>query len=398
LRDLLFLSQRIPYPPNKGDKIRSFNILKHLSATHRIHLACFIDDEADWVETPALDEYCVQTHFVRLNPTAAKLRSLKAFATGDALNLPYFNDAGLDSWVQNTIQSVKPPLAFVFSSQMVQYLFRADHQFEKIVVDFCDVDSDKWRQYSDVKSWPMNWVYRRESEKLLEYDRKVASKVDAATFVAPPEVELFNRLSPETTDNISAVSNGIDSDYFDPHGDYPTPYQDEGPVLIFTGAMDYWPNIQCVQWFVEEIFPLILPKIPNASFHIVGGNPSPQVQELANSSNIFVSGRVPDMRPYFKHADIAVVPMQIARGMQNKVLEAMAMALPTVVTPQALEGIDLPEEPSLYLADSAQTFANSCVDALLDKSSAARGALSRQWVMDTYSWDAQLGAYNELLA
>ena len=281
---------------------------------------------------------------------------------------------------------------------MVQYLFRADHQFEKIVVDFCDVDSDKWRQYSDVKSWPMNWVYRRESEKLLEYDRKVASKVDAATFVAPPEVELFNRLSPETTDNISAVSNGIDSDYFDPHGDYPTPYQDEGPVLIFTGAMDYWPNIQCVQWFVEEIFPLILPKIPNASFHIVGGNPSPQVQELANSSNIFVSGRVPDMRPYFKHADIAVVPMQIARGMQNKVLEAMAMALPTVVTPQALEGIDLPEEPSLYLADSAQTFANSCVDALLDKSSAARGALSRQWVMDTYSWDAQLGAYNELLA
>jgi sugar transferase (PEP-CTERM/EpsH1 system associated) len=403
LRDLLFLSQRIPYPPNKGDKIRSFNILKHLSATHRIHLACFIDDEADWAETPALDEYCVQTHFVRLNPTTAKLRSLKAFATGDALNLPYFYDGALDSWIQQTIQTVKPPLAFVFSSQMVQYLFRADHEFEKIVVDFCDVDSDKWRQYSDVKSWPMNWVYRRESEKLLEYDRKVAGKVDAATFVATPEVELFNKLSPETTDNISAVSNGIDCDYFDPHTDYTNPYEpgphgEEGPVLIFTGAMDYWPNIQCVQWFASEIFPLILPKIPNASFHIVGGNPSPQVKELSENPSIYVSGRVPDMRPYFKHAKIAVVPIQIARGMQNKVLEAMAMALPTVVTPQALEGINLPDAPSLYLADTAQTFADSCVDALLDKTSAVRGEISRQWVMDKYSWNAQLGAYDELLA
>jgi sugar transferase (PEP-CTERM/EpsH1 system associated) len=398
VRDLLFLSQRIPYPPNKGDKIRSFNILKHLSASFRIHLACFIDDPEDWAHTDALDEYCEQTHFVRLNPLSAKIRSLKAFATGAPLNLPYFRDPSLDDWVARVTQSVNPSAAFVFSSQMVQYLMRSDHKFERTVIDFCDVDSDKWRQYAATKQWPLSWLYKREATELLKFDQSVAHFVDAATFVAEPEVELFNRLSPETSSRISAVSNGIDCDYFDPDLNQDDPYTVPGPKLIFTGAMDYWPNIDSVQWFANDILPLVQNRIPDASFHIVGGNPSPDVTKLTQISGVFVTGRVPDMRPYFKHAALAVVPMRIARGIQNKVLEAMAMAKPTVVTPQALEGIDLPEDPTLYVADDAQSFADSCIDALTEDQAALRGARARQWAQDHYSWQARLGAYDALFS
>ena len=398
MRDLLFLSQRIPYPPNKGDKIRSFNILKHLSASFRIHLACFIDDPEDWAHTDALNEFCAQTHFVRLNPLAAKARSLTAFATGAPLNLPYFRDQSLDDWVGQVTKSVRPSAAFVFSSQMVQYLMRSGHEFERTVVDFCDVDSDKWRQYAETKQWPLSWLYRREAETLLDYDRTVAQFVDAATFVAEPEVELFNRLSPETANCVSAVSNGIDCDYFDPALEQIDPYTGAAPKMIFTGAMDYWPNIDSVVWFSTDILPLIRKRFPDATFHIVGGNPSPDVAKLTQIPGVFVTGRVPDMRPYFKHATLAVVPMRIARGIQNKVLEAMAMAKPAIVTPQALEGIDLPGDPTLYLASEAQAFADACIEALTANEAAQRGDRGRQWARDHYSWSARLGAYDELLA
>lgn len=398
MRDMLFLSQRIPYPPNKGDKIRSFNILKHFSTSHRIHLGCFIDDPADWEHVPALQEYCVDTCIVPLNKTVAKIKSAKAFLTGAPLNLPYFYDRRIERWSQKVFAEVKPEAAFAFSSQMGQYFLNAAPRPPRVVIDFCDVDSDKWRQYAASKNWPASWVFRREADTLLAFDRRVAAAVDAATFVAQPEVDLFLDLAPECTGKIHAIGNGIDTEYFTPDGTYASPYASGGPIAIFTGAMDYWPNVDAVVWFANEIFPLVRVAIPDARFFIVGGGPTAEVLKLETVDGVHVAGRVPDMRPYFAHADAAVTPMRIARGIQNKVLEAMAMAKPTVTTPTALAGIDATPERDILVAETAEAFAAQTIRALQNEAATALGQAAKTFVSNAYSWESQLSPYDALIA
>lgn len=397
MQDMLFLSQRLPYPPNKGDKIRSFNILKHFAKSYRIHLGCFIDDPADWEHVPALQQYCADSCILPLNKTMAKIRSLQAFLTGDPLNLPYFHSAALGRWTDKVLADVRPRAAFAFSSQMAQFLLNAQPRPERIVIDYCDVDSDKWRQYAASCNWPMNWVYNREGRTLLEYDRTVARSIDAGTFVADQEVSLFNSLSPDTTAKIHAVGNGIDTEYFAPDGDYPDPYDAGGPVLIFTGAMDYWPNVDAVTWFSSEIFPAIQSAINGARFYIVGSNPSGDVEKLAQREGVFVTGRVPDMRPYLRHAQAAVTPMRIARGVQNKVLEAMAMSKPTVTTPTALAGIDAKPDRDIIVADGADDFIRKTIFALQDPAATALGISGRAFVVRECSWETRLAGYDALI-
>ena len=397
MRDMLFLSQRIPYPPNKGDKIRSFNILKHFSATHRIHLGCFIDDPGDWEHVPALKEYCTDSCIISLDKTKAKIKSLEAFLTGAPLNLPYFRDRKIAKWTRSVLADVKPDAAFAFSSQMGQYFFDATPRPRRIVVDFCDVDSDKWRQYAETKAWPMSWVFRRESRTLLAFDRQLAAAVDAATFVAQPEVDLFTKLAPECASKVQAIGNGIDTDYFDPAGAYANPYDPGGPIVIFTGAMDYWPNVDAVTWFATQIFPRVRAALADARFYIVGGGPTPEVRSLAAEEGVHITGRVPDMRPYFAHASAAVTPMRIARGIQNKVLEAMAMAKPTVTTPTALAGIGAAPDREVLVAAEAENFAAQTIRALQDTDAAALGARARSCVERDYTWSSQLAPYDALV-
>ncbi|NKB55947.1 MAG: TIGR03087 family PEP-CTERM/XrtA system glycosyltransferase [Alphaproteobacteria bacterium] len=398
MRDMLFLSQRIPYPPNKGDKIRSFNILKHFSATHRIHLGCFIDDPEDWEHVTTLQDYCVDTCIVPLNKIMAKTRSLRAFFTGAPLNLPYFYDRVLDDWVKTVFTDVKPHAAFAFSSQMGQYFLQAAPRPSRMVIDYCDVDSDKWHQYAQSKSWPASWLFERESRTLLEFDRRVAKAVDAGTFVAAPEVELFESLAPETRGKIHAIGNGIDTEYFSPEKTYPSPYDAGGPIVIFTGAMDYWPNVDAVVWFATDIFPRVRDAIQDARFFIVGGSPSPDVLKLEKIDGVHVAGRVPDMRPYFVHAQAAVTPMRIARGIQNKVLEAMAMSKPTVTTPTALAGIDATRDTEILVAEDADTFAAQTVYALRNPAASDIGDRAKAFVSRSYTWSSQLAPYDALVA
>ncbi len=398
MRDMLFLSQRIPYPPNKGDKIRSFNILKHFSATHRIYLGCFIDDPEDWDHVPALQDYCVESCVVPLNKTVAKIRSLKAFLNDAPLNLPYFHDHKLEAWTKRIYAEVRPSVAFAFSSQMGQYFLGAAPRPPRIVIDYCDVDSDKWHQYAEKNCWPKSWLFERESRTLLKFDRFVAHEVDAGTFVAQPEVDLFENLAPETKDKLHAIGNGIDTEYFSPDRNYATPYEDGGPVILFTGAMDYWPNIDAVEWFAEEIFPLIRKTRPDARFFIVGGNPASEVRMLEKNEGIHVPGRVPDMRPYFAHAHVAVAPMRIARGIQNKVLEAMAMGRPTVTTPTALAGINASPDQEILVAKDAETFAVQTLLALKTFDTNSIGTQAKEFVRRTYKWSDQLAPYDALIA
>jgi sugar transferase (PEP-CTERM/EpsH1 system associated) len=397
VEDLLLLIHRIPYPPNKGDKIRSYHLLKHLAQHYRVHLATFVDDPDDWQYVPHVQALCASSHFAPMNPLLARLKSLGALLKNRSLSLDYYRDAKLARWVRDSVAAHKIERVLVFSSAMAQY---ADpYRDARRVVDFCDVDSDKWRQYADQKSFPMSVLYRYEAKQLLRYERQVARDYDASLFVSAPEAELFRQLAPESSAKIGHFSNGVDTDYFSPHGSYASPYSAGERALVFTGAMDYWPNVDAVQWFCDEVFPLLRARFPELRFYIVGARPSPAVQALGQREGVKVTGTVPDVRPYIAHAAVAVAPLRIARGIQNKVLEAMAMATPVVVSPQALEGIDAVPGSELVLAEDAPAFADA-VGTLLDgqdSASAAIGQAARAKVQRQYSWSSNLACIGESL-
>jgi sugar transferase (PEP-CTERM/EpsH1 system associated) len=397
VEDLLLLIHRIPYPPNKGDKIRSYHLLKHLAAHYRVHLATFVDDPDDWQYVPHVEALCASSHFARMNPLAARAKSLVALLKNRSLSLEYYRDAGMARWVRDTVARHKIERVLVFSSAMAQYADACPQA--RRVVDFCDVDSDKWRQYADKKSFPMSWLYRYEANQLLRYERQVARDYDASLFVSAPEADLFRQLAPESTAKIGHFNNGVDTDYFSPELAHASPYAAGERALVFTGAMDYWPNVDAVEWFARDVFPELRARFADLRFYIVGARPSPAVQALAEQAGVVVTGTVPDVRPYIAHAAVAVAPLRIARGIQNKVLEAMAMARAVVVSPQALEGIEAEPGSELVLAEDAAAFVEAVTTLLAGQDSAldAIGKAARARVQRRYSWSSNLACIGENL-
>ncbi|NHZ91369.1 TIGR03087 family PEP-CTERM/XrtA system glycosyltransferase [Massilia sp. CCM 8733] len=395
--DLLLLIHRIPYPPNKGDKIRSYHLLKHLARHYRVHLATFVDDADDWQHLPRVQALCASSHFARLDPAMARVRSLGALLANRSLSLDYYRDKGLREWVGKTMAANKVERILVFSSAMAQYA--EPYRQARRVVDFCDVDSDKWRQYAVQKSWPMSMLYAHEARQLLRYERKVALECAAALFVSAPEAALFRELAPESAERIGFFNNGVDTDYFTPQSaqlDYPNPFVAGQQALVFCGAMDYWPNVDAVSWFAREIFPSVLARHPAAQFVIVGARPSAEVLQLAALPGVTVTGTVPDVRPFVAHAALCVAPLRIARGIQNKVLEAMSMAKTVVVSPQALEGIAAEPGRDLLLAHDAPQFAAAIGQALTTPQPGMGGA-ARRVVETRYGWSSNLAPVVSLL-
>ncbi|MEO8133050.1 MAG: TIGR03087 family PEP-CTERM/XrtA system glycosyltransferase [Betaproteobacteria bacterium] len=393
---LLYLVHRIPYPPTKGDKVRSCNLLKFLASRFQVHLGAFVDDEADWQHAAALKELCVECHLVRLNPVVAKARSLLGLASGQPLTLPYYRNAGMQRWVREVLRSVPIQGILVFSAAMAQYVMSAEGVHR--VADLVDVDSDKWRQYALTQAWPYSAIFRRESRTLLEYERHIASRFDATVFVSADEAGLFRQLAPEVSAKVWHVSNGVDSDYFSPERTYANPYSQGDTVLTFTGAMDYWPNIDAVAWFAREVFPGIRRRLPAARFCIVGSRPAAEVTRLAGLPGVTVTGSVPDIRPYLAHASLAVAPLRIARGLQNKVLEAMAMAKPVLASPQAAEGIEAQPGKELLIAVDDADFVRQALQLLETGGGGSIGISARSRVVAFYSWERTLGQLEELLS
>jgi sugar transferase (PEP-CTERM/EpsH1 system associated) len=394
VENLLLLTHRIPYPPNKGDKIRSYHLLKHLARHYRVHLGTFVDDADDWQHVPKVQAMCASSHFAKLSPFLARLRSLGALLSNRTLSLDYYRDHGLRDWVADVVQANRIDRILVFSSAMAQYAEAYPGACR--VVDFVDVDSDKWRQYADKKSWPMSWLYRHEARQLLRYERKVARQCNASLFVSQPEADLFRQLAPESSGKIAHFNNGVDTDYFSPARDYPTPYPAGKQAIVFTGAMDYWPNIDAVQWFAHDILPSLLRDNPSLLFYIVGARPAAEVQQLQSLPGVCVTGTVPDVRPYVAHAALSVAPLRVARGVQNKVLEAMSMEKTVVVSAQALEGIHAEPGRELLLANDAGQFIR-CISEVLAAPVPTLGKNARAKVEALYGWDGNLAPVGSLL-
>lgn len=396
MKGLLFLAHRIPYPPNKGDKIRSYHLLNYLSRAYRVYLGSFIDDPHDWVHVDTLKSLCAETRFIPLHPLRARLGSLLALAAGRPLSVRYYWSKPLKHWVDGLLNAGVIQRVLVFSSAMAQYLPATLPEGIRRVIDFVDMDSDKWRQYSRSKPWPMSWIYAREGTSLFAFERRQAMLSEASVFVSAAEATLFKTQAPETAERVSYLENGVDSEYFAPYRSYPNPYIEDGRVLVFTGAMDYWANVDAVCWFAKEVFPTVQARLADARFYIVGAKPTKAVRGLSAIPGVFVTGAVADIRPYLAHATAAVAPLRIARGVQNKVLEAMAMAKPVLATPEAMEGIRAdPALESLIVQGREQAIA--CALRLLNGPEQGIGELGRQSVLRDYNWKENLKRITQLL-
>lgn len=395
MANILYLVHRLPYPPNKGDKVRSYNLLKHLIKRHRVFLGTFIDDPEDEAHIATLQGLCADFHVARLNPRRAKIRSLNGLLAGDPLTLRYYRDAGLQQWVDSTCRHQKIDAAVIFSSAMAQYV--QGKQRMPLLIDFVDVDSAKWTQYAPQHRWPMSWLYRREGKFLLAYERKMAAQASRSFFVTDAEMALFAQLAPECSIRVEAMCNGVDADFFSPDPERVSPYAvDEVPV-VFTGAMDYWPNVDAVTWFVSEVLPGLLQRQPQLRFYIVGRSPTPEVLALAGE-HVAVTGTVPDVRPYLQHAGVVVAPLRIARGIQNKILEAMAMERPVIATADCAAPVDADKETELLTATTPDEFIVAIERQLANPATAAAiGRAARARVIARYSWEAHMSGIDRYL-
>ena len=401
MRNLLYLVHRLPYPPNKGDKVRSYNLLKHLSSQYNIFLGTFVDDSDDLQYADFVKNLCVDAHIEKLNPFFSRIRSVAGLLDNNSLTLEYYRSASLEKWVSNVVKKNNIDIAVVFSSAMAQYA--SDIPNLRFLVDFVDVDSAKWTEYANRHRWPMSWLYRREGRHLLRYECEISKKAEHSFFVTENEVNLFKSLSFDFSEGrISALNNGVDAEYFSPDKLRISPFlssskESIGHSIVFTGAMDYWPNIDAVFWFVNEILPKLSQKYPQLCFYIVGRNPSSAVLDLA-SDTVIVTGTVSDVRPYLQHASVVVAPLRVARGIQNKILEAMAMARAVVASATCVDAINARADKEIFAAESADDFVLK-ISMLLDTPDLAEemGRAGRLKVLESYSWTAHLMGIDKYL-
>ncbi len=393
MEELLFLAHRIPYPPDKGDKIRSWNILKHLAGRYRIRLGCLIDDPHDRQYVPELARICAEVMAVPIAPRRQRLVALLKTRPGQPLSTGYFQTPALTRWVRRTLAQNPICKAFVYSTPMMALLPAGDGL--ETILDLVDVDSEKWRQMADKSGWPKSWIYAREARTLLAFERAAAARARHALLSSQAEAALFVARAPEVAGHTRAMGNGVDLDYFSPVHRFDPPFAADRPAIVFTGDMSYWPNIEAVAWFARQVMPRLAARDPRPRFAIVGARPAEAVRALAGP-DIVVTGRVPDVRPYLAHAACVVAPLQLARGVQNKVLEAMAMAKVVVATSAAEQGLDVRDAGAILIADDPVDMALRIAETL-DAQHDRVGPVARRCVETRFGWPAMLAGLDRLM-
>lgn len=394
MKPVLLLVHRIPYPPNKGDKIRSFHILKYLANRRDVILGAFVDDPSDWQYVSFLRRYTKKQFILPRNSHfRASIRYGFALLKHQPLSNAIYKNEKMQNWVSDVIQTDKIKDVLVFSSQMAQYIEK-EKNLNKII-DFVDVDSLKWEQYSQQMTGLKRWIYKREANTLSSFEKNTAQRSRVSIFVTENEVNYFKNRS-KLTENIISLGNGVDTDYFSPQHVYASPFTKEKICrFVFTGMMDYWPNVDAVIWFTENVLPKLREAGMSFKFYIVGGNPDDKVKKLSQLPDVVVTGRVPDMRPYLFYADFSVAPLRIARGIQNKVLEALSLNCPIIVSPFALEGINLPKHNNIRVAKSESQWIDSI--KTLSQSAKPHGENTHQMIQKQYSWDSALAGLDRYL-
>ncbi len=394
MREILFLTHRIPWPADRGDKIRSHHILKRLCEMAPVHVGTFADDERDMGFVGEMNDVLASSH-VEVRSKPQWQAGVEALVTGQPVSVCSFGSGSMQDWVDGLLASGRISHIFCFSGQMAQYVPASFNGH--FIMDFVDVDSAKFESYASEGNPLMRWINAREGRLLGAFEQDVARRADASLLVSETEANVFRSRSGVT--NASALGNGIDTVFYDPaakfkklHPAYPD------PLIVFTGQMDYRPNIEAVSDFAINAMPAIRAAHPETSFAIVGRNPTSAVSDLSALPGVQVTGAVDDVRTWLAGADVVVAPLRIARGIQNKVLEAMAMARPVVASTAAAEGIAA-TKGTHYFVESDVAAEASRVIALLSDASKSRiiGEAARAHVVQHYGWARQLTPLDGLM-
>lgn len=393
MREILFLAHRVPWPADRGDKIRSHHILKRLAQMAPVHVGAFADDARDMGFVAEMNRCFASVH-VELRDKPQWRSGLEALATAQPISVSSFASASMKKWVDGIIAGGRISHVVIFSGAMAQYV---PNGFDgRFIMDFVDVDSAKFESYSGDGNPVMRWINAREGRMLGAFEKQTARRANANLFVSDAEAALFRERSGESA---LALGNGIDAVFYDPATKFKKlhpPYPD--PLIVFTGQMDYRPNIEAVSDFARNAMPAIRAAHPETTFAIVGRNPTQAVSDLSILPGVQVTGAVDDVRTWLNAADVVVAPLRIARGIQNKVLEAMAMAKPVVVSPAAAQGIDAIDGVHFCVENTVVQEA-ARVSALLDDPVIRDrlGQAARRHVIDHYSWVAQLAALDDIM-
>jgi sugar transferase (PEP-CTERM/EpsH1 system associated) len=387
---IFYICRRVPFPPDRGDKIAAFNAIRHLAARHEVHVFCLGDGVRDLANISGLQAYAKSVSAAPVDEFTIKLRALAALVTGQPLSVAALNESKLHDAIQKKFTELRPDLIIVYSCNMAQF---AEH-FPNVprIMHFGDLDSLKWPQYAERSSIPLNWIYAIEARRLLGYERHIAQIFSHALVHTEIEKHDFERLIPGIP--VAVVGNGVDLDYFRSAGEAKKPAS-----MVFTGVMDYRPNIDAVVWFCDEILPIVQANIPVANFTICGSRPAPAVRRLAKRRGVRVTGWVADARPYLDRAEIFVAPLRMARGVQNKLLEALAMGLPCVASTAAWSGTAVADGQGILATDEPREFARHVIDLLGDSDGRAEMARrARAAAVANYRWEVQLACLDQVIA
>lgn len=387
---ILFLSHRLPYPPKRGGKIRPFNMIRHLSRNHEVTVATLARTAAEREEGQELKRYCHELHVGRIGPMAGWGRFGLYAMTPAPATFGYFYSPGLARAVSQLLDTRSFEAVLVHCSSMGPYV--AGHTACRKIMDFGDADSEKWLEYGRRTPFPLSLAFRLEGHKVRRYERWLGERFDACSVNVPRERDV---LSAYVRKPIHVIPNGVDLDYFRLQGK-PGAYRTNR--LIFTGNMSYKPNVDAVRHLVSEILPRLRQEIPELELYVVGMDPVAAVRRLADGERVVVTGRVEDVRPYFESAAVAVAPLRMARGLQNKVLEAMAMRVPVVASAEAHQGIQAQADRDLLVADGPEAFARAVLRILRDPRVRERYAgAGRACVEKNHNWSTLLSRLEDLV-
>jgi sugar transferase (PEP-CTERM/EpsH1 system associated) len=386
---LLYLCQRIPYPPDRGDRIPVFHHIRHLGQSHEV----VVGSLAHPGTRPNGERLRKELGVGLIAPDHPVLRRgagmARAFVRREPLSLGYFHSSGLQERIEAEAARKRFDAVIVFSSSMAPYAegFRGTPR----IMHFCDVDSRKWASLAEHSGGVKRRVYEREGRLLLEYERKIAAEFEASCVVSRNEAELFREHIPGIPVHI--LENGVDTGYFGA-----LPRRPEGTRILFVGVMDYAPNVEAVTFFVERVWPAVRAARPEARFVIAGARPAKQVRALARAPGVEVTGYVPDIRTHLSPALLSIAPLAIARGVQNKILEAMAAGVPVLTTPQVAAGLPAGADELVFTAGRTE-FSRVLLELLADdnaREERAQDAL--KYVRQNCGWESKMQVLDNLLA
>jgi len=387
---ILFVCHRLPFPPNRGGKIRPFHMIQHLGKKHSVVVASLAHSPQELLEGQPLREYCDEVIAEVLPDRVRWSQALRALATPTPSSVAYFFSAPLAQRIQAAWRRSAFDAVFVHCAFAAQYV--RDLSCNLRVLDFGDVDSTKWMDYANVRSFPLSFGYRLEAEKLRRYEQRLTSEFHLCTATTEGERDEISKLQVRVP--TAVIPNGVDLSYFQPRNQTPK----NSSVLVFLGRMDYFPNIEAASYFANEIFPIIRQTVPQAEFRIIGSNPTRTVRKLSRIQGISVTGHVADVRPYLMDAAVAVAPLRIARGTQNKILQFLAMGIPVVTTSQAAKGVGAVPGRHFLVADGTQAFAEQVITLLRDaKLRDAFSIAGREPLATAHSWPASMRQLDQLL-